>query len=432
MFKVLTTSVRTALILGLLTCLVSPMSQLAAADPLKTPDLSTLNSTLNSVANSSLGSSAQLVQSVPLETELSQPGVPMTADVWIDMIRGAKSSLDLAQFYVSAGGVKEERGGDKGKDQSKEKRALEPILQELEKAAKRGVRIRLLVSSTLLKEDPETLDRFKKMRGALVRVLNLSSISGGVLHAKYWIVDKKEVFVGSQNFDWRALTQIHELGVRVQDVDLARQLGRIFEADWRLVKNSDYSALGYYINNVTIPRRIELVASPPLLNPSDTRSAIQSLIELLNNAKKQVHIQLMEYAPLAGDQIYWAELDNALRSAAIRRVKISILLSSGPSASKVMDYLKSLTMLPGVEIKLVTLPQYSGGFIPYARVIHGKYMIVDGDVLWLGTSNWSKGYFYNSRNIELILRRPDLAQTAEQIFQRVWNSMYAVAINKAN
>jgi phosphatidylserine/phosphatidylglycerophosphate/cardiolipin synthase-like enzyme len=370
----------------------------------------------------------ELVQSIPAETSLAVPGVALTTDVWISMIRRAQSTLDLAQFYLSNDRPKPAEGKETSKDSGKdlgEKKPLEPVLLELEKAAKRGVRIRLLLSSSLTQEDPQTIERMKRMRGAEVRILDLSETTGGVHHAKYWIIDRREIFVGSQNFDWRSLTQIHELGVRIQDTQLARQLGRIFEADWRLSKNREDFSLGYYNSPSSSPLKVELVASPGLINPSDTRPTIQAVLELITNAKKSLQIQLMEYAPLASNQTYWPELDNALRAAALRGVKVQILLANCLSTVKTIEYVKSLAELPAMEVKWVTIPPYSGGAIPYARLIHSKYMVVDDETLWLGTSNWSKGYFYNSRNVDLVIRRLDLAKSASQIFQTVWGSNYA-------
>ena len=52
--------------------------------------------------------------------------------------------------------------------------------------------------------------------GATVRHLDLKRVpgGGGVLHAKYFIVDDRDAFFGSQNFDWRALEHNYELGAR--------------------------------------------------------------------------------------------------------------------------------------------------------------------------------------------------------------------------
>ncbi len=364
----------------------------------------------------------QLVQSVPEETDLAQPGVSTTVDAWVKMIQGARFTLDMAQFYLSA---QPQSTSGKG---PVEKKPLEPVIAELEKAAKRGVRIRLLLSPSLLNEDPLTLERFKKMRGVSIRVFDMSKLTGGVHHAKYWIVDQKEIFVGSQNFDWRSMNQIHELGVRVQDSDIARKLTRIFDLDWKVAKSHELPEEDELTDHFQVPQKssvMELVASPSQLRPSDTRPAIEVLLELIQSAKKIIRVQLMDYSPAAGNQVYWPEIDNALRAAALRGVKIEILVSNGSSSARALDFLKSLALIPGVEVKMVTIPLHSSGSIPYARLIRSKYMVVDDEVFWIGTSNWSKGYFYNSRNIELVFRRSDLAQLGNQIFKRIWSYPYS-------
>lgn len=44
--------------------------------------------------------------------------------------------------------------------------------------------------------------------GVQVREVNFGRLTKGVLHSKFWIVDRKHVFIGSANMDWRALTQV--------------------------------------------------------------------------------------------------------------------------------------------------------------------------------------------------------------------------------
>lgn len=49
---------------------------------------------------------------------------------------------------------------------------------------------------------------FVCFEGVQVRRVNFGRLTGGVLHSKFWIVDRKHVFIGSANMDWRALTQV--------------------------------------------------------------------------------------------------------------------------------------------------------------------------------------------------------------------------------
>lgn len=41
-----------------------------------------------------------------------------------------------------------------------------------------------------------------------MRKVNFGRLTSGVLHSKFWIVDRKHVFIGSANMDWRAITQV--------------------------------------------------------------------------------------------------------------------------------------------------------------------------------------------------------------------------------
>ncbi|VTP60228.1 nuclease NucT [Serratia rubidaea] len=102
-------------------------------------------------------------------------------------------------------------------------------------------------------------------------------------------------------------------------------------------------------------------------------------------------------------------IDNALRSAAARGVQVELMVADWNTKKPEIDYLKSLALLPNVQLKVVTIPVADGGFIPYARVIHSKIMTIDERLAWVGTSNWSGGYLDNSRNLELVLNNEALA-----------------------
>lgn len=348
----------------------------------------------------------QLVQSIPVETSLAQPDLPYAKDVWVEMVREAKNTVDMGEFYVSNVPGSE----------------LEPFFQELEKAGNRGVKIRILLSKALIDEDEISLKRLQAISGAEVKIYDISKLLGGILHAKYFVVDGQELFIGSQNFDWRAMTHIHETGIRVRSSELAKQLTDIFNIDWQI-------ALTGVLPEApapSIPKEIgaiEMVASPEKINPPGTRPALKALLELLNGAKAGISFQLLSYH-VVEDQEYWGEIDNAIRAAASRGVKVQMMVSDWNTNHPAVDYLKSLQMVPGIQVKIASIPEWSGGYIPYARVIHSKLLLVDNQILWLGTSNWSKDYFYSSRNVELIFRMPELAAQGRKIYDTLWSSSY--------
>jgi phosphatidylserine/phosphatidylglycerophosphate/cardiolipin synthase-like enzyme len=149
----------------------------------------------------------QLGESRPLETALGDPSLPTAADTWLDMIRGAKTSVDLEEFYLSR------KAGE----------ALDPVLDELGRASARGVKIRLILDAGMHKTYPQPADSLGKLANFSVRTIDYHRIAGGVQHSKFMVVDDKEAWLGSQNLDWRALTHIHELGARVRLEPVARR-----------------------------------------------------------------------------------------------------------------------------------------------------------------------------------------------------------------
>ncbi|MCY3003233.1 MAG: phospholipase D-like domain-containing protein, partial [Planctomycetota bacterium] len=159
----------------------------------------------------------ELVESTPLETTLDHPDLADAHEVWLELIGSAKTSIDLAQFYAS------NQPGSR----------LEPIVVALESAAARGVKVRFLAEEKFYKTYPETLDRLAT-KGIDVRRFDVAKSFGGVLHAKFLQVDAREVFVGSQNFDWRSLEHIVELGLRIDLPQSSRAFAAIFECDWKL------------------------------------------------------------------------------------------------------------------------------------------------------------------------------------------------------
>ncbi|WP_241193968.1 phospholipase D-like domain-containing protein [Pseudomonas chlororaphis] len=358
----------------------------------------------------------ELVHTVPVDTALGTADLRQPGPVWIELFDGAKSQIDIGQFYAA-----DHPGSVLGK-----------VIEHLEAAGKRGVRIRFLLEEKGLKlSDPATLERLRAIPNLTFRVLPYARVSGGIIHAKYMVVDGKQAFIGSQNFDWRSLEHIHETGLRISDETTVAQVQAIFEQDWQ--------AQAAVAANQPVPlpaagqqparRGNYLVASPQRYNPPGVGDSQQELPRLLAEAQNEVRVQLLDYAPLSygpeRTRPYYAVIDNAVRAAAARGVSIKLLVSNWNTDKLELPYLKSLAVLPNVQVRIVTLPQASQGFIPYARVIHSKTMDIDGQVAWVGTSNWLGGYLDNSRNLEVVMHDSAMAKRIGELHEQLWNGPYA-------
>jgi phosphatidylserine/phosphatidylglycerophosphate/cardiolipin synthase-like enzyme len=290
----------------------------------------------------------------------------------------------------------------------------------------------------MLGNDPAALKTLESIPGLEVRPIDYSKSTGGILHAKFWIFDAERAFVGSQNLDWRALEQIQETGILFEDRSEVQKLARIFEYDWLLNDPKQTTPPPTELPTVQEPSplpELEVLASPPRHFPvtppgeRPIRSSLTVLLDALSRARTKIQLQFLNMSPLDRSGGYWHELDVALRAAATRGVKVEILLSHWSTRAPDIDHLKSLSLLPNMSLRFLTVPEHSRGFEPYSRVIHSKLLVVDDHTAWVGTSNGSKSYFTNSRNIEVLLRAPKMVQTVRRVFEKGWNSKHTSPID---
>ncbi len=386
--------------------------------------------------------SIEFVESVPTETALDLPDLDDAASVWIELIDGARTSLDIESFYFSS------RPGGSGR--------LEPVLAAVARAAARGVRVRVLADRSFDTLYPECTRRLAAIAGIDVRLLDARTLWGGVQHAKGFVIDGKTVFLGSQNWDWRALEHIRELGAVIRQRELAATFQALFRHDWLLaddigelnpVADSTPAHSGVtgaepghvhtttpaaYQPMLTANDRVVegcLAASPPHALPAGVPWDEPMLIDMIDTARDTLRVQLLSYNPTDRSGGFYAALDNALRRAAARGVQVRMILANWSKRHYMLPHIQSLAVLPNLEIRFTNIPEHSSGFVPYARVEHAKYLTADRQAGWLGTANWSRSYFHSSRNISLFLRGDGCTATLDRFFARSWSSEFAEVVD---
>lgn len=124
-----------------------------------------------------------------------------------------------------------------------------------------------------------------------------------------------------------------------------------------------------------------------------------------------------------GPKGYWDTLDLAIRDASARDVKVQIIVADWALRGHDLAYLQSLAALPGIEVRYSVVPQASSGPIPYARVEHAKYALVDDESGFVGTGNWSWSYFESTVDASIFIHGP-LSRTLGRIFDADWNGPY--------
>jgi len=375
----------------------------------------------------------EFVESVPEETVYGDSLTARPVPIWLEMINGVTKTLDFEEFYIA----------------NKEGEALEPVLAAVKAAAGRGVKVRFIVEKAMMDETSKALPALQEEANIEVRVINFGNIAGGIQHAKFFVADGREIYVGSQNFDWRSLSQIHEIGARIKSERAARDFGEIFAVDWELAGgavSSEILKFHRYKTKISKPVTAKnkekalvsgksvsyhLAFSPNRFIPNSFDVELNAMLQLINSAQKTIHGQVMTYSLYSHRKdTRWEELDKALRAAGHRGVKVELIFADWAMGDRGDNDIKSLAQAENVTIKISVLPQNSRGFIPYSRVDHSKYLVVDGKKLIISTSNWGPDYFLNTRGAALIVEGASGAIPLEHVFQRSWTGPYVAPVDQ--
>jgi phosphatidylserine/phosphatidylglycerophosphate/cardiolipin synthase-like enzyme len=298
------------------------------------------------------------------------------------------------------------------------------------------VNVRFIVDAGMYKTYPETVDSLGKQKNISMRIIDYRKLAGGIQHAKYFIVDGEQVFIGSQNFDWRAMNQIHELGMRIWNKEAAKAYQDVFDLDWNLAATNDPSRITDLLHrkNYAMPIRVvegpgdTLVyaptCSPLVLDPDTTLWDETNIVRLIDGAKMEVLLQFLTYTPLTYGKGTYTVLNDALFRAARRGVRVRLIVSDWEKNPRQVEQLKQLSNEPNVEVKFSSIPDLPSRYISFARVEHCKYVVVDSSSCWLGTSNAEKSYFYNTRNVGVVVWNSRIAGFLKRIFAKDWNGPY--------
>lgn len=115
----------------------------------------------------------------------------------------------------------------------------EPLMRALRRAAKRGVEVRLLLSSAWYarEENRKTVERFDSWADRTGSPLSAKLADPGdryaKIHAKGAILDGDRVILGSLNWNEQAATVNREVVLVLHGTTVADYFGQVFERDWR-------------------------------------------------------------------------------------------------------------------------------------------------------------------------------------------------------
>lgn len=419
-------------------------------------------------------------------------GGATTAEAWLAIIEKAEETLDISMMYWSLRPVVEDEFGYTAEQLASwgvEKG--EAVLGALYAAAGRGVMIRIVQSPGFVAEPHEShLLAVAYPEQVTVRTMQMEAwFESGIMHQKMMVADGREAYIGSANMDWRALAQVKEVGLWLQDDEImGAALVTLFERWWLWAamvakpvmgrdKQSDvqrlvpkWSKLVQGAQRVREPWGREmgvgggkrplhphwnnepsqawLALSPPEVMVAGEMDDETSWLHGMRQARETIDVSVMDCLPLSlywgergGPPLWWPTLfDGLVQAALARRVRVRLLVSEwAQTPAQMLPFLRAWrTAVVGVaphmpdclQIKRFVMPGWSETVgveraYPAYSRVNHPKYMVTDSDWLVGTSNWAWGYFHTTAGISLCGDYPEVRHRLATIFDRDWSSPYA-------
>ncbi|XP_061588694.1 inactive phospholipase D5 [Cololabis saira] len=330
------------------------------------------------------------------------------------------------------------------------------LFQQLLSLKSRGVKLKIASTNTNSSEL-----KVLQEHHAEIHFLNMKALTRGGLHSSFWIVDRKHIYIGSADMDWRSLSKRKELGVLVYNCScLALDLHRVFLYYWQL-HDKDYipsiwskrvtalygkqDALELQLN--ATPATAYLSTSPEIFCSKDRTRDVEAIYQVIQNAKTFIYISVTDYLPLVkrsfrGTSVtrYWSPIDEVIREAAVLRgIRVRLLISfwkkTHPLTFNFVTSLKSLCMQLhncSLDVRFFSQKEQKDDF--QLGLNHNKYMVTD-NAIYLGNHDWVGSDFAVNAGVGLVVKMKggeDEGKTVldhiKAAFERDWNSRYAKSL----
>ncbi|RLN12677.1 phospholipase D Z-like [Panicum miliaceum] len=429
-----------------------------------------------------------LVQSIPTDMPRLRrvPGVLSTGDVLQWLSGNATKSLDiLAQYWQFLAQPNNPKSGDYGYSDSDMKRF----------GADEGHRVYKALENAADRFAPDFDQESADLAAGRPNVQNVTLLfekwwGSGVVHAKVGISDKKDVYIGSANNDWKSLTQVKELGIYFADCpQIAKTVEVYFQNLWSLsaLNSTTYTKVAWD-KPWQVSRKVPCWSH--FLQPKERcRSPIPPSVDIpytdgypsLSNPemidvpfetpgyKKSTQEHYLSYLSFAPPEVTFGKFqaDEQGWVDTIKSVKVGgiVVFSKNATVRLIVaywthfipnteNYLKSLLYSNivcasskynhcggKVEIKYYMVPGYNetgpalsqGGaatgnrYPGFTRVDHGKYAVCDVRAN-IGTSNLIWDYFYTTAGASFGTYSPSTVSQLQDIFDADWYSPYTVPV----
>lgn len=308
-------------------------------------------------------------------------GAPIEAAV-IAAIDGAQQSIDGAFFEFN----------------------MQSLTDAFLRAKARGVTIRLVVDDDhALLDDESTIGQLEAAGIPIV-----DDNRGALMHNKYMVIDKARVWTGSMNFTHNGLYNNNNNAMLIRSTRLAEDYTTDFE-EMFVDKGFTRTASGRVTPYPQITINGTLVEV--FFSPDEGDAIVSRVQELINGSQQSVYIMTLS--------LTLSEFSQAAIAGHNRGVLVQAIFESRQSTQQAeqMDELGCA----GIGVKQDGNP----------NTFHHKVVVIDGQIVVLGSFNFSNSARNDNSENVLIIHNADIAQQFINEFNRRYNDTNAKAPSRS-
>lgn len=280
------------------------------------------------------------------------------------------------------------------------------LFDSLGVAVDRGVNVRVLLDESdfakSITETNETTAKLLRARGVKVKLDDPKVTT----HAKLIVIDDRTVIVGSSNWNYPSYTETYQSNVKLTGKRVAGFYSSVFDTAWA----------GESFEKVNLPELSEGAGVVPLISTGENRSYYSMAKKMMGRARESIDLvvfKITRYPEFRGSKSN--KLLKALVEAKQRGVDIRIILDVNSWSDDVNQSNRETALwLLGQGVRNVT-------FDSFTTTTHSKVLIVDGNSVLLGSTNWS--YYSLSKNLEadiLLKNTLEVGRAYQKYFEKLW------------
>lgn len=294
------------------------------------------------------------------------------------LIQEAKESIYISMFVMKRG--------------KKPNSFVNLLIEELKNAAKRGIKIRILLENK--KVNQPTVDSLRDTRNIEIKFDSPQKTT----HNKIVLIDQNTILIGSTNWTEKSIGYANEANVVIKDKEVTEYFQEYFDRLWK-DSSKDISSFKNFTGDII-----------PLID----RQYFDVVKEIMSKSTQRIFVMVYGFKLSEAGDTKGDVLANEMIKAKRRKVETKVLLEKS-------NFSNQLNKMNSETIEYFKENGVDARFDSKNIITHSKVVIID-DAVILGATNWSYSGLEKWHNTDILIRKREIVDFFVNYFEEKFNS----------